>query len=64
MMEMISSIIMIAGILAVEYYLVVWRLKQDERATYNMVEFFPLRLIAANASVAKAIKKVTSKIDV
>ena len=62
-MEMVSEVLMFFIVLGMEYYLVVWRLKVDERVTFRMVEFFPLRLIAANRSVYKAIKKETSKID-
>lgn len=61
--ETVCSIMMLVSIMAVEYYLVVWRLKVDEKASFKMIEFFPLRVIAANKSVYKAIKKETSKVE-
>ncbi len=61
--ETVCSIMMLVSIMAVEYYLVVWRLKVDEKASFKMIEFFPLRVIAANKSIYKAIKKETSKVE-
>jgi hypothetical protein len=61
--ETVCSIIMLVSIMAVEYYLVVWRLKMDEKASFKMIEFFPLRVIAANKSVDKAINKETRKVE-
>ena len=62
--EMVGEMLMFLILMGMEYYLLVWRLKVDDRATFRMVKFLPLRLIAANKSVYKAIKKETSKIDV